>query len=305
LLLDANVSAGRGNREALVEAGAGGRRSLTYSELQRAVAGAATFLTRRVPARSGAAVLIAGSATLETVAFWLAVMRTGNVAVLVHPGERGDYYAAVQQDVRPAVWLGDRTSVCPLAERMPPVTDLCQERAALEPGGAGTGALALLSSGSTGRPKVCVHSHAAFFRFHDAVTRPAWGITSGDRILATSGPYFSFGLQGIHVPLSMGATAVLRSSFTTHTDFLETVESEGVTVMLAVPTLYHLLWQRRRRAYDCSRLRLSLSAGERLPDLVRERWESMTGSVMLDSIGTTETFLPFLSERPGDAGGTR
>ena len=53
---------------------------------------------------------------------------------------------------------------------------------------------------------------------------------------------------------------------------------------------------RAERAYDFSALRLSFSAGERLPPAIRQRWEAWTGSRMLDSIGTTETFAPYLSE---------
>ncbi|MNF83178.1 4-hydroxybenzoate--CoA/benzoate--CoA ligase [compost metagenome] len=94
----------------------------------------------------------------------------------------------------------------------------------------------------------------------------------------------------------MGATAVLLPEWQQHSDFLEAIEAESVSVFLAVPTLYHLLMSRATRSYRFDRLRLSLSAGERLPQVIRERWQKWTGAQMLDSIGTTETFAPYLSE---------
>src|SRR5207253_9208871 len=102
-------------------------------------------------------------------------------------------------------------------------------------------ALALMTSGSTGDPKWCVHPHGAFAAFERLVTQRAWRIQPDDRMLASGGPYFSFGLQGVHVPLSVGATAVLLPQTRAHTDFLDVIESERISVFLAVPTLYHLL----------------------------------------------------------------
>lgn len=300
LLLERHVYAGCSGIEAVVEIDGPARRCMTYGDLQDAVERAAMFLTSRVPHAAGARVMIIGGSTLETVTFWLATMRLGHIAVLVHPQQNDEYYGNVLDDVRPTLAL-DATGRFDFAERLPPLEDLLRKlgRLAGPPRevDAATPALALLSSGSRGRPKVCVHPHGAFGQFHDAVTTSAWRVRSTDRVMGTSGPYFSFGLQGIHTPLSVGATAILRPSVDTHTDFLDTIASEQVTVMLAVPTLYHLLWSRASAPHDLRSLRVSLSAGERLPDIVRQRWQCRTGSVVLDSIGTTETFLPYLSEQ--------
>jgi acyl-coenzyme A synthetase/AMP-(fatty) acid ligase len=299
LLLDRHVRGGLSGKQALVEVDNAARRTMTYGDLEDAVERAAMFLSSRLPHGAGARVMIIGGSTLEVITFWLATMRLGHVAVLVHPQQHETYYDGVLDDVRPALTFAAGSHFS-FAERLPAITELQREVSRLagppcdvEPTAP---ALALLSSGSTGRPKVCVHPHAAFSEFHSAVTTIAWRIQQTDRILATSGPYFSFGLQGIHVPLSIGATAVLQPTFETHTDFLDTVQSEGVTVMLAVPTLFHLLWSRATSGHDLGSLRISLSAGERLPDVVRQRWERRSGSIVIDSIGTTETFMPYFSE---------
>ena len=170
-------------------------------------------------------------------------------------------------------------------------------------GGGREPALALMTSGSTGGPKICLHSHHAFVAFDEAVTRRAWGIVAGDRVLGSSGLYFSFGLQGIHAPLSAGATAILLPQFKRHTDFLAAIEQERASVFLAVPTLYHLLWTKAARSHQMASLRLSLSAGEKLPPLVRERWRAFSGSSILESIGTTETFSPYFTEYLGEGEG--
>jgi len=153
-----------------------------------------------------------------------------------------------------------------------------------------------------------MHAHRAFWGFERHVSRPAWGLHAGDRVLASGGPFFSFGLQGIHPPLSVGATAVLLPQWREHGDFPATMEAEQVSVFLAVPTLYHLLQSRLDAALLHRRtrsLRVAMSAGERLPSVVRRRWETHTGVPMCDSIGTTETFLPYLSETVGAGPGLR
>jgi acyl-coenzyme A synthetase/AMP-(fatty) acid ligase len=225
----------------------------------------------------------------------------------VAPGLPAAAWSELVARLQPALCLRDRTAdgfkgdlvaVRPGPSAAASFADADVERRSADP------VLALVTSGSTGYPKVCVHRRAAFGGFHEHVTQAAWGIASSDRVLAASGPHFSFGLQGLHVPLSVGATAVLRPASPRHVGFLEVAEAERVTVTLAVPTFYHLLARKAERPYDLKTLRLSLAAGEHLPPAVRERWREFSGgATILNSIGTTETFLPYLTERVADEAG--
>jgi acyl-coenzyme A synthetase/AMP-(fatty) acid ligase len=307
LLVDRHVRSGHGEHIALVEQGSLGRRTLTYKQLQAltielshdlAISLAGSLTQRRIA--------LVGGGTLEIICYWLAAMRSGHLPLLVHPDLPSDQYPALWECFDPALILQDRTARHPAGLQCQRVDEILaslpDRRVKIAEVGAFAGsfdlrpALVLATSGSTGRAKLCMHPHRSFWEFERTVTRKMWGITRDDKVLGSSGPYFSFGLQGVHVPLSVGATAVLLPEWKNHTDFLDTIESEVITAFMAVPTLYHLLMSRAQRPYDLSSLALSLSAGESLPDIIRSRWEHYSGSQMLDSIGTTETFAPYLSE---------
>lgn len=306
LLVDRHVRAGRGENLALVEHGPTGRRCLSYRQLQQLSIGAAQELNIRLGgSRRQQRIALAGSATLENIVYWLGAMRAGHLVFMVHPTLPADHYEGLWERFDPDLILADYSAVSIDAQAMTSVAELAVSKVELhelrEVSEIAASldlrpALVLATSGSTGRPKLCVHSHRAFWQFERMVSRRLWDIRASDRVLASTGPFFSFGLQGVHVPLSVGATAVLLPEWQQHSDFLEAIEAERVSVFLAVPTLYHLLMSRATRSYRFDRLRLSLSAGERLPQVIRKRWQEWTGAQMLDSIGTTETFAPYLSE---------
>ncbi|WP_226647059.1 AMP-binding protein [Microbulbifer variabilis] len=310
LLVDRHVRAGRGDHTALVEIGPSGRRTVSYRELQQLTFAAAIDLNLHLAgSRSQQRIALVGSATLENTIYWLAAMRAGHLPFMVHPTLPQAHYRGLWEDFDPKVILADSTvatkNLRAPVETMSPVEELAtisvtatqtHEISRLAAELDLRPALVLATSGSTGRPKLCLHSHRSFWEFERTVTHPMWDIRAEDRVLASTGPFFSFGLQGLHVPLSQGATAIMLPQWEQHTDFLEVIEAEKVSVFLAVPTLYHLLMSRAKREYQLEALRLSLSAGERLPPIVRERWQAWSGAKILDSIGTTETFAPYLSE---------
>jgi 2-aminobenzoate-CoA ligase len=78
----------------------------------------------------------------------------------------------------------------------------------------------------------------------------------------------------------------------------------GATIVFTAPTFYRQMapfmqeqaMQRGRPAA----LRLSVSAGEGLPDATRQLWKNATGLEMLDGIGATEMFHIFISSAPED-----
>jgi acyl-coenzyme A synthetase/AMP-(fatty) acid ligase len=317
LLVDRHVRSGHGEREALVEHGQHGRRALTYRQLQAVSVSLAHDLSISLAgSRTQRRIALIGGATLETICHWLAAMRSGHLVLLVHPDLTSEQYDTLWECFDPDLILHDRLAGNPVGQ---PCQDIGSLSTTLPAGAldvtevsalAGSfdqrPALVLATSGSTGRPKLCVHAHRSFWEFERTVSRKLWGLTAEDRVLGSGGPYFSFGLQAVHAPLGVGATAVLLPEWTQHTDFLDTIETESVSVFLGVPTLYHLLMSRARHGYALASLSLSLAAGERLPGVIRDRWESYSGSKMLDSIGTTETFAPYLSEvRHGGPGMVR
>jgi len=311
-MVDRHVRSERGEHPALVECGIDGRRRvLTYTQLRAATARTADlFLARINEAGRGRRIAILGSSTLETLCAWLGAMRAGCLPFVIHPDLGEAAREALLADFRPDLIYHDRTGYYAAGIALPAIDpeeaiDPLAAIPAAAPATARQPAFCLASSGSTGRAKICVHSHGAIPAFDCHVTRALWRMCADDVVLGSSGPYFSFGLQGIHTALSLGATAVLLPEWARHEAFMETIEREGVTVFLAVPTLLHLLMARASRIYRMRTLRLCLSAGERLPDVIRSRWEAYSGAYLVDSIGTTETFLPYLTEVPGEGAGLK
>ena len=47
------------------------------------------------------------------------------------------------------------------------------------------------------------------------------------------------------------------------------------------------------------RLRVAVSAGEALPAEIGSRWSRLTGTVILDGVGSTEMLHIFITNRPG------
>jgi 4-hydroxybenzoate-CoA ligase len=68
-----------------------------------------------------------------------------------------------------------------------------------------------------------------------------------------------------------------------------------------VPTLFAamLASPNLTKGAGSSRLRLSTSAGEALPEDIGNRWQALVGTEVIDGIGSTEMLHIFVSNRPG------
>lgn len=317
-MVDRHVIDGYGDHLALVEHRAGIRRCLTYRQLRHATEVVACRLECELKSTAGGErgayrIAIAGVQSLETVVHWLGAMRAGGIVALLPPSPGSEACERIGSFFKPQVRLTDDVNSAASFDLMASIDQILEEPVtehefatrysywSTESSLANRPALVLSTSGSTGQPKLCVHRHGAFALFASDVTQRMWKMTREDRVLASGGPHFSFGLQGIHAPLAIGATSVLAPERGYHDRFIETIQSEAVTAFLAVPTLLHLLMLKNEPVRGA--LRITLSAGERLPANIRRRWEEATGSTVVDSIGTTETFSPYLSEIFGQGAG--
>ncbi len=76
----------------------------------------------------------------------------------------------------------------------------------------------------------------------------------------------------------------------------------GATIVYTAPTFYRqmapFMQQQAAQRGQAAALRLSVSAGEGLPDATRQLWKNATGLEMLDGIGATEMFHIFVSAAP-------
>jgi benzoate-CoA ligase len=82
---------------------------------------------------------------------------------------------------------------------------------------------------------------------------------------------------------------------------LAQIERRRATFLTNVPTMINnLLRHPELGARDLSSLRVSLSAGEALPESLYAEWKARTGIEVLDGIGSAEMFHIYISNRPGD-----
>ncbi len=176
--------------------------------------------------------------------------------------------------------------------------------AALAPAGttAEEDAFWLYSSGSTGRPKGAVHLHRSMVVTSQHLGTDLLGAREDDVFFSAAKLFFAYGLgNGMTFPLWAGATSVLLADRPTAQATLAMIERHRPTLYFGVPTLYaaqlHALESTR---IDFSSVRTCVSAGEALPAHIFHRWKALTGTVILDGIGSTEALHMFISNRPGD-----
>lgn len=160
----------------------------------------------------------------------------------------------------------------------------------------------LYSSGSTGFPKGAVHLQHDMLVCSDTYALQVLGITEADRTFAAPKLFFAYGLGvNMYFPMRVGAQGVLHPHRPTPETMFELIDRHRPTLFFGVPTLYAAMLQVKdaSRRFDCSSLRLCVSAGEALPPELYKRWTEQFGVELLDGIGTTEILHIFLSNRPG------
>lgn len=160
----------------------------------------------------------------------------------------------------------------------------------------------LYSSGSTGNPKGVVHLHHDVLETCENYAGAILGLAAGEVTFSTTKLFHAYGLgNGLTFPLWAGATAVQMAGRPAPDVALEKIERHRPNVLFSVPTLYNaMLNQPGAEARDLSSLRLGASAAEALPPEVWRRWRDLTGTEILDGIGSTEMLHIYCSNRSGE-----
>ena len=164
------------------------------------------------------------------------------------------------------------------------------------------------TSGTTGRPKGVVHTHAAVeAQVVDLVE--AWGWRSSDRILHFLPLHHTHGIVNkLCCPLWCGATVEFMPRYSPDAVWERlslhlgtAMERPWITVLMGVPTVYAQLIESYERMVSdgdvagaagaragCKAIRLMVSGSAALPISVLEKWEEISGTVLLERYGMTE-----------------
>ncbi|HEY5247242.1 MAG TPA: long-chain-fatty-acid--CoA ligase [Dermatophilaceae bacterium] len=171
-------------------------------------------------------------------------------------------------------------------------------------------ALLQYTGGTTGTPKGAVLTHRNLLT--NAAQGQAWmpGLKDGEETVYAVLPLFhAYGLTlCLTYSMSVGATLVLLPRFDLD-QMLEAIARRPPTFLPAVPPIYERLAAAARDGrVDLTSIRYAISGAMALPPALVERWESVSGGLLVEGYGMTETSPVSLgnpaaeTRRPGTVG---
>ncbi len=175
-----------------------------------------------------------------------------------------------------------------------------------EPRSAEDAAWLQYSSGSTGNPKAAIWSHGMLAAAPD-VSGGWYG--PQDRCYCTSklSSGYAF-LDGLLLPLSAGATSILRPGRIDPLTIAHVLQTQRPTLLYSLPTMYAAMLSVPHAAerFDFSSVRRCVSSGEHLPGALASRFAGEFGVELVNELGSSEAGDVFATEpgrsAPGSCG---
>jgi 2-aminobenzoate-CoA ligase len=294
---------------------------LTYEDARDRVDRICRVLTEDLKLVPGNRVLLRGGNSIGLALAWLAVVKAGMVAVATMPLLRARELGDIIDKAQPTVALCDAKLLdeLELARKDRPVlATVIAFNAPTEPGSlavrsaqkeggvaacptsADDIAMMAFTSGTTGKPKAAVHTHRDILAACEAWPRHVLRATPEDIVVGSPPLAFTFGLGGLLVfPMWAGASVYFPDAPYTPESMVRTINEIGATICYTAPTFYRAM-SPFAREHGVGKLRISVSAGEGLPDATRQMWKDASGIEITDGIGATEMFHIFISSGPAE-----
>jgi benzoate-CoA ligase family protein len=252
----------------------------------------------------------------EMVTAFLGIMGLGAIAVPCSTQLPPEGLAYVFKDSKAKLVIASPEHLANVKAASPPETVLAEDflrdakPAPLGQFERDTPCLVLYTSGSTGQPKGAVHRHGHMPWTVESVAKKVYDLKPDDRLFSVPRLFFAYGLgNSFSIPLGGGAATILLSERPTPAAIAETIAKYRPTVFFAVPTVFRMMIEHARQGnpFDASSVRFSVSAGEVLPVATWEEWKALTGTEIVETLGTTEMLHAFIHNprgrnRPGSSG---
>ncbi|MGJ7531358.1 AMP-binding protein [Variovorax sp. GB1P17] len=290
--------------------------TLTYAQAAVEVNRIAQVLTEDLGLVPGNRVLLRGGNSVAMALAWLAVVKAGLIAVATMPLLRAKELGEIIEKSQPVAALCDGRLLDELvvaqqahpvlatviAFNKPDAPGSLSARAAGKSGvftacptAADDIALLAFTSGTTGKPKAPVTTHRDVLAMCETWPRHVLKARSDDIVVGSPPLAFTFGLGGLLIfPMWAGASVYFADAPFTPEGLVKLINQVGATICYTAPTFYRQMAPFVRQ-HGMPGLRISVSAGEALPDATRQLWKDTTGIEMLDGIGGTEVFHIYIS----------
>jgi 2-aminobenzoate-CoA ligase len=296
----------------------------SYAELAAQTNRLCRVLTQDLGVIPGNRVLLRGANSPLMFAAWLAVMKTGAIAVSTMPMLRARELGQIAEkaDIALAICAAELVGELEAVRDASPLRRIiCYGGAARELETAMAGkpdtfravptsqddvCLIAFTSGTTGQPKATMHFHRDVLAMCETFARHMVPADPTAILTGTPSIAFTFGLGGLLVfPLYFRAAIALPNGSTPGA-LLETILRHRATHIFTSPTAYKAMTARIGE-FDLSSMKVCVSAGEVLSKTISDGWFKATGLRLIDGIGGTEMIHIFISAtgteiRPGATG---
>lgn len=301
-----NLAQSAPEKPALLVTGVDGTEEWTYAALERAVLGTARGLSE-AGLRSGDRVLMRlGNSALFPIVY-LGAIAGGFIPIPTSSQLTEREITAISEEISPQVIATEVGIPCP--QSFVPVLnreDLLGFQklapASYQFGDPHRPAYIVYTSGTSGRPRPVVHAHRAIWARR--MMFDAWyGLTEKDRLLHAGAFNWTYTLgTGLMDPWAIGATSIVPAPDTATSELPTLLKNHSATIFAAAPGVYRRLL--REELPELPALRHGLSAGEKLPEVTRKRWQKATGTEIFEAYGMSEcsTFVSASPNRPAPPG---
>lgn len=157
------------------------------------------------------------------------------------------------------------------------------------------------TGGTTGEPKAAMLSHANLVaNISQCVAWVDPCLEKGvEKVLVALPLYHIFSLTVCFWTfLATGGESILIANPRDTTRLIKTIKSQQPSVWVGVNTLFHAMMQQRSfQQLDFSHVKLAIAGGMALHESVAKRWQQLTGKLILEGYGLSET-SPVLTVNP-------